>query len=80
MSRNNNQSNRIIKWLVMVGDFIVLNAVMLAFAQWHWRMGTWDTGGKEIFILVNNIALMLSMLHFSTIIHLRLVDAGEILF
>ena len=63
----------------MVGDFIVLNAVMLAFAQWHWRMGTWDTGGKEIFILVNNIALMLSMLQFSTIIHLRLVNAGDIL-
>ena len=78
MSRNN-QSNRIIKWLVMAGDFIVLNAVMLAFAQWHWRMGTWDTGGKEIFILVNNIALMLSMLQFSTIIHLRLVNAGDIL-
>ncbi len=77
--RNNNQSNRIIKWLVMAGDFIVLNAVMLAFAQWHWRMGTWDTGGKEIFILVNNIALMLSMLQFSTIIHLRLVNAGDIL-
>jgi len=78
MSRNN-QSNRIIKWLVMAGDFIVLNAVMLAFAQWHWRMGSWSTGGKEIFILVNNIALMLSMLQFSTIIHLRLVNAGDIL-
>lgn len=77
--RRNNQSNRIIKWLVMAGDFIVLNAVMLAFAQWHWRMGSWDTGGKEIYILVNNIALMLSMLQFSTIIHLRLVNAGDIL-
>ena len=79
MSRNNNQSNRIIKWLVMVGDFIVLNAVMLAFAEWHWRMDTWGIGQIEIYFLVNNIALMLSMLQFSTIIHLRLVDAGEIL-
>lgn len=79
MSRNNNQSNRIIKWLVMAGDFIVLNAVMLAFAEWHWRMETWGMGRIEIYFLVNNIALMLSMLQFSTIIHLRLVDAGEIL-
>jgi len=79
VSRNNNQSNRIIKWLVMVGDFIVLNAVMLAFAEWHWRMGTWGIGQVEIYILVNNIALMLSMLQFSTIIHLRLVNAGDIL-
>jgi len=77
--RSNNQSNRIIKWLVMAGDFIVLNALMLAFAKWHWRMDTWGMGQIEIYFLVNNIALMLSMLQFSTIIHLRLVDAGEIL-
>jgi len=78
MSRNN-QSNRIIKWLVMAGDFIVLNVLMLAFSKWHWRMGTWGIGQLEIYILVNNIALMLSMLQFSTIIHLRLVNAGDIL-
>ena len=33
----------------------------------------------DVFILVNNIALMLAMLKFSTIIHLRVVGAGEIL-
>ena len=77
--RNNNQSNRIIKWLVMAGDFIVLNALMLAFAKWHWRMDTWGIGRVEIYVLVNNIALMLAMLQFSTIIHLRLVNSGEIL-
>ena len=77
--RNNNQSNRIIKWLVMAGDFIVLNALMLAFAKWHWRMDTWGIGRVEIYVLVNNIALMLAMLQFSTIIHLRLVNSGDIL-
>jgi len=46
MSRNN-QSNRIIKWLVMAGDFIVLNAVMLAFAKWHWQMGSVAQGVKR---------------------------------
>ena len=56
--RNNDQSNRIIKWIVTVGDFVVLNAILLG---------------------VNNIALMLAMLKFSTIIHLRVVGAGEIL-
>lgn len=78
MSRND-QSNRIIKWLVMAGDIVVLNVVMLAFAKWHWRMETWGIGRVEIYILVNNIALMLAMLQFSTIIHLRLVNAGDIL-
>ena len=78
MMRRNDQSNRIIKWIVMVGDFIVLNALMLAFAIWHWRMATWDQGQIEIYILVNNIALMLSMMQFSVVIHLRLIGAGEI--
>ena len=79
MRRNNDQSNRIIKWMVMAGDFVVLNAIMLGFARWHWRMESWPAGRVEIFILVGNIALMLSMLRFSTIIHLRIVGAGDIL-
>ena len=79
MTRSNNQSNRIIKWIVMVGDFVLLNAIILAFSQWHWRMGTWDEGGIEIFILASNMALMLAQMRFSTIIHLRLVGAGDIL-
>ena len=77
--RNNDQSNNIIKWMVTVGDFLVLNAIILGFAHWHWRMATWQTGRIEIFILASNLALMLSMLKFSTIIHLRVVGAGEIL-
>ncbi len=76
---NNNQSNRIIKWIVMVGDFVLLNTIILAFAFWHWRMRSWDEGGIEIFILVNNIALMLAQMRFSTVIHLRLVSAADIL-
>ena len=77
--RNNDQSNRIIQWMVTIGDFVLLNAILLGFAHWHWRMETWGMGRVEIFILVNNIALMLAMLKFSTIIHLRVVGAGEIL-
>lgn len=77
--KNNNQSNRLIKWIIMVGDFVLLNLIILAFAKWHWRMETWPNGRIEIFILVSNIALMLSELKFSTIIHLRVVSAGDVL-
>lgn len=77
--RNNNQSNELIKWLVIAGDFIVLNLLMSAFAKWHWQMADWGVGMKEVYILVNNIALMLSMLQFQTIVHLRVVGAGEML-
>lgn len=76
---SNNQSNRLIKWIVMVGDFMVLNGILYAFSYWHWRMAAWDKEMLNIFVLVNNIALMLSQLRFSTIIHLRLVGAGDIL-
>ena len=77
--RNNDQSNRIIKWIVTVGDFVVLNAILLGVALWHWRMESWTGEYVEIFILVNDLALMLSMVQFSTIIHLRVIGAGEIL-
>ena len=79
MMRKNDQSNNIIKWIVTIGDFMVLNALMAGFALWHWRMESWTEGYVEIFILVNNIALMLSMVQFSTIIHLRVIGAGEVL-
>ena len=52
--RNNDQSNRIIKWIVTVGDFVVLNAILLGFALWHWRMETWDATKVVVFILVSN--------------------------
>ncbi len=76
---SNNQSNNMIKWTVIVLDFVLLNVLVMGFVHWHWRVTTWEEGRIEIFILVNNIALMLSQIHFSTIIHLRLVGAGEIL-
>ena len=76
--RRNNQSNRVIKWLVMIGDFVLMNAIILLFRHWHWQMDTWTYSSLNIFILVSNIALMLSQLQFSTIIHLRLVNAAEI--
>lgn len=68
-----------IRWIVIVGDFVLLNAILLGFAEWHWRVESWGDIRVDVFILVNNIALMLAMLKFSTIIHLRVVGAGEIL-
>ena len=38
----------------------------------------WNVDSLYIFILVSNIGLMLSQMQFSTIIHLRLVNAAEI--
>ena len=76
---SNNQSNRLIKWIVMFGDFVLLNGIILIGATFSWRVNSWPDRSLEIFVLVNNIALILSQMRFSTIIHLRLVGAGDVL-
>lgn len=76
--RSNNQSNELIKWLVIIGDFVLLNVIILAGAWNSWRVEHWPDRGLEIFILVNNIALILSQLRYCTIIHQRLVSSGDI--
>ena len=77
--RNNNQSNRLIKWVVMAGDFVLLNIIVWLLAKMYWRVDTWPEQSLKIFILVNNIALMLAQTRFSTIVHLRLVSAGDVI-
>ena len=76
---NNNQTNRLIKRVTIIGDFILLNAVILIFSYWHWFMSLWGSGRLEIFILGSNIALIIAQLRFSPIIHLRMVGAGDIM-
>ena len=76
---NNNQSNRLIKWIVVAGDFVLLNAIILVGATLSWRVNNWPDRSLEIFILVNNIALILAMTKFSTIIHQRMIGAGDVL-
>jgi len=77
--RNNTQSNRLIKWIVVLGDFVLLNAIIIAVALVSWRMNHWPNKSLEIFVLVNNLALILAQMRFSTIIHMRVVGAGDVL-
>ena len=77
--KKNDQSNRVIKWIVIIGDFVLLNAIILTFVQLHSQFETWDMEQVDIYFLVNNIALMLGMVQYSTVIHMRVVGAGEIL-
>ena len=63
----------------MAGDFILLNLIIMIPAKWSWTVNNWPDRSLEIFILVNNIALILAQMRFSTIIHLRLIGAGDVL-
>ena len=77
--RRNSGSNRLIKGIVMAGDFALLNLIIQLIANIYWRVDCWPERSLEIFILVNNLALLIAQLRFSTIIHLRLIGAGDLL-
>ena len=62
----------------MLGDFALLNAIIVIPARWSWQVNSWPDRSLEIFILVNNIALILAQTRFSTIIHRRVLGAGEV--
>ena len=76
---NNNQTNAFVQKLIIVGDFIVYNLILLLFARLHWRIETWEENQLEVFGLVGNLALVISQLRFSPIVHQRLVSAGDVL-
>ena len=77
--RNNNQTNAFVQKSIIVGDFILLNLILLLFARYHWRIGTWEENELEVFTLIANLALVISQMRFSPIIHKRLVGAGDVL-
>ena len=77
--KNNNQTNAFVQKIIIVGDFILLNLILLLFARYHWRIGSWEDNELEVFTLIANLALVISQMRFSPIIHKRLVGAGDVL-
>ena len=76
---SNNQTNNAIKWMVIGIDFVVLNMLIGVFADYHYSLKTWAWEMKWVFLFSNNLALLLSELRFSTIVHQRNVSASDIL-
>ena len=68
----------IIKVLVIFGDFILLNATILFAVYWYVDDVNWGENNLGVYILINNFALLLGQLFFSTVIHLRMIGAGDI--
>ena len=77
--RRNNRTNTLIKWLVVIGDFVVLNLVLTCFVFWHPRMGEWNWTQIRFFIMICNVALLVSERYFYTNIHERVVSGGDVL-
>lgn len=76
---SNNQSNQIIRWMVIITDFLVLNGLLYLLVRIHPRMEGWTFTELNVFTLVCNFSLLVSEYRFSTLIHMRIVTAAEIL-
>lgn len=76
---NNNLSNNFIRWLVILGDFVVMNLIIYLAVEWYMPGDGWNEHNRMIFILMNNVALLMSQFFFSTIIYKNVVGAGEVI-
>ncbi|MDE5571900.1 MAG: hypothetical protein K2I86_07635, partial [Prevotella sp.] len=68
-----------IRWAIILSDFLVLNLLVVLFAEYHPIVSAWPWELKWVFLLGQNLSLLLSELRFSTLVHRRLVSAGNIL-
>ena len=77
--RNNNQSNRLIKWLVIAADFLLLNLLLFAVYRLYPEMASWGWEDVRIYFLAGNMALLIGEWRFHTIIHERVVVVSDVL-
>ena len=77
--RNNNQSNKIIKWGIIIGDIVIMNLLLILVSKWHPQALLWSGNEKMMVKLVCNLALAMSEFKFYTVIHRRLVSSSDIL-
>ena len=76
---SNSHTNNIIKDLVIFGDFLLLNVLLLLFFKYFPHMSVWAFEKQRIFLITMNVALVIGHVYRPPIIHLRLVTAGDIL-
>ena len=77
--RRNDRTNRLVMWLVIVGDFVLLNVLLYVFGKYRNGMESWAWEWKRTFALISNMALIMSELKFHSIIYERMVSAGDVL-
>lgn len=74
-----NHSNNIIKWFVIVGDFILLNVLLFCTYKWLMKGDEWQGLNFPVFILINNMSLLISQFFYSANVHERMIGAGDVL-
>ena len=76
---SNTQTNNLIKWLIILVDFVGLNLLVWLFTQYHPVVSGWSWEMKWAFLFGNNLALLLGEARFPTVAHRRLVSVADIL-
>lgn len=66
------------KWLVVVIDFIILNALIIVFKGFDKVMIRWSIDQYHVFLLQTNLSLVLAEYKYGTVIHKTLVDSFDV--
>lgn len=77
--RNNNNTNNLIKWMVIGIDFLILNVLVVLFLQYYPDVSNWGRTRIQVFWLMSNLGMVMSQYRFSTIIHQRMVTSTDML-
>lgn len=75
----NNRTNSLIKYAVIVADFILLNLLLYLCSLYYPRIADWTSTKVRLFAITLNLALLMSHYFNSPIIHLRVVSMGDII-
>ena len=77
--KNNASTNTLIKWFIIVGDFVILNVLLILILYSSFGILRYSIEQRRVFVLICNVAMLVGEYRFSTIIHERLVSIDNII-
>ncbi len=76
---NSNQTNKLIQLFIIAVDFVVLCVLLYFVTDAIPKSGSWDEEKERAFLIVCIFAFIISKYFFPSVIHERMVGAGDIL-
>ena len=75
---NNSQTNRLIMFMVVGVDFVLLNALLYLIKDYHPWLEDWSPIKVRILVLLSNIGLLIGEFINPPIVHKRSISAGNV--
>ena len=76
---NNSRTNSLVKYWVIVADFVLLNLLLYLCVEYYPRIADWTPRKMRFFAITLNVALLISHYYNSPIVHLRVISVGDII-